>query len=806
MKKSKQRPAVSVLIPSYLGQALLAQHLDQVLAIMRAGDQLIIIDDASPDEGATKNYLIKKFNLAPVTQDQWPAQLFQGQWQGIEIVVAINEHNLRFGSTVNFGFQLAKRSLVLLLNNDVVPQADLLDHLIPHFQHQKTFAVTCLEKNGKDKDTWAGKNKLWFEQGMFQHSKADDLLSGPTAWASGGSSLIDRDKFLAIGGFDQRFKPAYWEDIDLSFQARKKGWQVLFEAKAVVEHHHQSTHQTVFGQAKIDQISWRNGKKFTKKNADFWQRMAYYLWRPYWLIQEWRQPTPRQHLKHYLWLLAILLVAIALRFYQLGRVPAGMAVDEVAIGYNGFAIWQTHRDEWLEFLPISFRSYGDYKAPLAIYINGLSTALFGLNLWAVRLPFAVFSILAIVGFYLLAKEVLAQNQLDKNLALWAALFLTLSPWHIHFSRLGFEAGMALTLLIWAVYFLYRYWRQQRLGQLLLSAFLACLTLYTYHSSKVTTPLLFVLIFLAQRQRLTIKPKHLLAALALTLFLISPLAYDAIYGEGLTRAGSSIILSELSLAEKCKVLLTNALSYFSWDFLARGNVNGELRHGDGQFGVLSYPALALIIGYVLSLFSKKIRFNDHSRPILVLIGLWLVAGYLPAIIGDQPYHSNRALLALPAWIFLEVLACERLSQFFQDHRWGLHYPLLVAYLLFTLIYQRHYYQDYNRLSADAFNEGYLETVEYLKQLDKNGVEKILFTNDYQHAYIYVLFGNQVSPIAYHGGILVNYEFSEDIDFQDLNREKTIVVASKDDEMMHYQPDQIIYGSDGSQRFRIYLPKE
>jgi len=124
----------------------------------------------------------------------------------------------------------------------------------------------------------------------------------------------------------------------------------------------------------------------------------------------------------------------------------------------------------------------------------------------------------------------------------------------------------------------------------------------------------------------------------------------------------------------------------------------------------------------------------------------------------------------------------------------------------LIYPRHYYQDYNRLSADAFNEGYLETVEYLKQLDKNGVEKILFTNDYQHAYIYVLFGNQVSPIAYHGGILVNYEFSEDIDFQDLNREKTIVVASKDDEMMHYQPDQIIYGSDGSQRFRIYLPKE
>ncbi len=39
-----------------------------------------------------------------------------------------------------------------------------------------------------------------------------------------------------------------------------------------------------------------------------------------------------------------------------------------------------------------------------------------------------------------------------------------------------------------------------------------------------------------------------------------------------------------------------------------------------------------------------------------------------------------------------------------------------------------------------------------------------------------------PDCLSRGILVNYEFSEDIDFQDLNREKTIVVASKDDEMM------------------------
>ncbi len=806
MLNQDNRPAVSVLIPSYMGQALLAKHLNKVLAIMRAGDQLLIIDDASPDHHATKKFLEKKFELNLKVQEQLSANIYQGKWQGIEIIFAINQKNLRFGATVNIGFQLAKHSLVLLLNNDVAPNPDILEHLIPHFANKKLFAVTCLEKNGEQQATWAGKNKLWFEQGIFQHSKADNFASGPTAWASGGSSLIDRNKFLEIGGFDERFKPAYWEDIDLSFQAKKRGWQVYFEAKAIVEHYHESTNQDVFGQSKIDQISWQNGKKFSKKNADFWQKLAYCLWRPYWFIKELQQPWSKKNLKHYLWLLAILLLAVALRFYRLGRVPAGMAVDEVAIGYNGFAIWQTRRDEWLEFLPISFRSYGDYKAPLAIYLNAISTALFGLNLWAVRLPFAVFSIFAIGGFYLLVKELLGQSKMDKNLALWATFFLALSPWYLHYSRLGFEAGIALGLLIWALYFFYRYFRQQQFWQIILSAVLACLTLYTYHSSKITTPLLFGLIFLLRRQKKQVKWWQLLATIILSLFLLSPLAYDAVYGEGLTRAGSSTLLAEMAIKDKLKILGSNALSYFSWDFLAKGQVMGQLRHGDGQFGVLSYPALALIIGYILSLFSKKIPFNKRSQKILVLILVWLLVGYLPAIIGDQPYHSNRALLALPAWILLELLAFERLSLFFKDHRWGLKYPVIIAYLLFVVIYQRHYYSSYRQASSEAFNEGYLETIAYLNSLDKNQVEKILFTNDYQHAYIYVLFANQVSPIAYHGGILVNYEFSDKIDFQDLNREKTIVVASQDDEMMHYQPDHIIYGSDGSKRFRIYLPKE
>lgn len=91
--------------------------------------------------------------------------------------------------------------------------------------------------------------------------------------------------WLELAGFDQRFYPAYWEDIDLSFQARKRGWLILFEPQATVEHNHETTNNSVFGQDKIRQMSWSNAIKFTVKNADFLQLVQFYLWRPYWWYQ-----------------------------------------------------------------------------------------------------------------------------------------------------------------------------------------------------------------------------------------------------------------------------------------------------------------------------------------------------------------------------------------------------------------------------------------------------------------------------------------------------------------------------------------
>lgn len=500
-------------------------------------------------------------------------------------------------------------------------------------------------------------------------------------------------------------------------------------------------------------------------------------------------------------LLLILFLASLLRFYKLGTVPHGMAWDEAAIGYNGFAIFTTRRDEWLQRLPVSFRSFGDYKAPLAIYQSGFFTALWGMNLWAVRLPFALYGVLAVLGLYLWLTELFYQEQERQKWALLGAFLLAISPWHIHYSRIAFESGLALALLLWALYFFYRYLRLLKLPNLLLVSLLATLSIYAYHSSKVTVPLLFLFLFWRHQDALKTKIKELIITAILTALLLAPFLQDVLFANGLARAGATIFGHGLSFIEGCQTLFGNLLSYLTPHFLILGANEGIMRHGDGRFGVLEPISLLLILIYLF--LRRKSKLFSLALAIIFL-------GLLPAVISEGHSSSNRSLLALPGFILLIVLAIQAIlikvdltikATIIKKILFG----LLIAFYLSSLIaYQRNYYTNYAKQSSDAFMDGYLETMSYLRDLDRSKVSQIVFTNDYQQTYIYALFAFEVNPIAYQGGILNLFFFTDKIDAGDLKKENTIVVASKFDQMGDQAPDKIINGSDGAGRFFIYLP--
>jgi len=75
----------------------------------------------------------------------------------------------------------------------------------------------------------------------------------------------------------------------------------------------------------------------------------------------------------------IFLLGFCWRFYQLANIPSSFNRDEPAIGYNAYSLLKIGKDEWGKRFPLSFKSFGDYKSPLYIYLTVLAIKVFGMK-------------------------------------------------------------------------------------------------------------------------------------------------------------------------------------------------------------------------------------------------------------------------------------------------------------------------------------------------------------------------------------------------------------------------------------------
>jgi len=237
---------ISVIIPVYKNTDFFLKNLKRNLRFLENVEILIINDD--PKKSIKKE--IDTFKQK-------------------NIFLIENKKNLGFGQSVNIGVKYARGDYLLLLNTDVILSNKNYSYALKHFNNNPNlFAVSFaqLERNNKI----VGKNIIYFKDGLFCHQKSDNLSFGLNAWAEGGACLIDKKKFNYLGGFDNLYSPFYWEDVDLSYRAWKAGFQVLFDPKILVEHHHESTIGKYFKKNEIQTIAYRNQLIFNLKNiTDF---------------------------------------------------------------------------------------------------------------------------------------------------------------------------------------------------------------------------------------------------------------------------------------------------------------------------------------------------------------------------------------------------------------------------------------------------------------------------------------------------------------------------------------------------------
>jgi 4-amino-4-deoxy-L-arabinose transferase-like glycosyltransferase len=178
-------------------------------------------------------------------------------------------------------------------------------------------------------------------------------------------------------------------------------------------------------------------------------------------------------------LLGIVLLAGGLRFYQLGVVPPGPQFDEAFNALDAELVLAGNR-------PLFLPANGGREV-VYTYIQAAVGALFGLNLYTLRLVSAVAGILTVVALYFTVRGLFRRN--GRWLAAMTALALAVSYWHIHFSHYGIRV-ILMPLLLCGVFGLF--WlgmhggsARTRLWAVLAAGALAGLSVWTNPTGRFT---------------------------------------------------------------------------------------------------------------------------------------------------------------------------------------------------------------------------------------------------------------------------------------------------------------------------------
>lgn len=456
-------------------------------------------------------------------------------------------------------------------------------------------------------------------------------------------------------------------------------------------------------------------------------------------------------------LFGVLILAFILRFVMLDKFPAGLNADEAAIGYNAYSLIMTGKDEYGERIPLIFKSFGDYKPGLYFYMVLPFVAVLGLNEWAVRIPSALFGIGTVVLLYFLAKEIF-KNRL---IGLIAAFILTITPWHIHFSRGGWESNVATFFITLGVYLFVKS-RERKYFFFSMLAFL--ISMYIYQSPRLIAPLLALGLIFIYRKEIVGNFKIYLRYILILVVLTIPLAMQILGGGIAARFSGLSFLSDSGpfwrmnelrgehndLNSPVAKILHNKvyaysinfvghyLDHFRSDFLF---INGDevIRNKVPETGQI-YLAFSVFLftGVYLALKGRK-------REYLVIL-LWVVVAPLAASLTFQTPSALRAHSLMIPLVLIMAFGAGRLLTL--NKRYSIFIGVfMILFLGYEVLhYSESYLVHYPKRYPQAWEYGFSEMVGKMERIEKD-FEKVVITDKYDQPYILVLFYKKYDPLKY-----------------------------------------------------------
>lgn len=249
----------TVIVLTYNGMEFLEACFSSLLKQTYAHYNLLLVDNASQDSSA--DFVAQRFPMVKVIR---------------------NEKNLGFPGGMNVGLHYADGEILALLNDDTEVQEGWLAELVQAMEVDERVGIAgckilypdgrTIQNAGGFIDYPLGFGRPYgyreIDEGQYDEKREVD-------WVSGAAIGLRKSLLEEVGGFDEAFFPAYFEDVDLCLRARSAGYKVVYVPSAVVIHHEGG----VLGKDTFEQsyVFHRNRLRFLAKHCSLAQLLEEFI-------------------------------------------------------------------------------------------------------------------------------------------------------------------------------------------------------------------------------------------------------------------------------------------------------------------------------------------------------------------------------------------------------------------------------------------------------------------------------------------------------------------------------------------------
>ena len=438
----------------------------------------------------------------------------------------------------------------------------------------------------------------------------------------------------------------------------------------------------------------------------------------------------------------IFLIGILVRTIGISSFPNGFNCDEASIGYEAYAVSNYGIDRNGNSWPVFLEAWGSGQNALYMYIIMPFVKIFGLTVFAVRLPMAIIGCISLFVMYRLLKE--CKNQ---KIAIIGLIFLCICPWHIMKSRYGMESNVFPDLALWATYIFIKGLKSQKSIGIYISAILFGLCAYAYGTSYYFLPIFLISLLLILIKNKKINIVQSVIFLGIIFIISSPIILMLIintFNLKEIKLGIFTIprleenryeyLTVLSSKNVLETILTNFKESALMLFLQN---DGFCANALSRYGIIYLFSIPITIIGMINSFRKKEDIN-------LIFNIWFIVSFILMFICE-PNINRMNILYFPI-IYYTIIGINELDENFKWARFILLFVYMISFVNFQIEY---YNTDFTE--TFTFVQGVENVIEYTQKIE---ADKIYFEYSFKEPYIYVLFYNKEDPNEFY--ITVKYK--------------------------------------------------